>query len=419
MPSQTLLQRLSKFLRSNQSAVALDSQAVFSLSSVGSTEAPQDRTGSFAWPDQIGKIVGDAAAQLASTAAGEGWNIDGINAEDDDEHLWTIQSLLMEATTARNLLQRTLNRFQSSQDGQGGFTPAEMTEIRQETMNIFDRLLNAALAKWIVGLRKGEKKEKAGLKDTPHPPESGGLGGTVLPVTPTPERRAPSEMAAATLAEFRDSVLAVSALIGKLRASVPSGRDEPAVQAVRQLQRMTTLLESLGLAAPQPTAFSAPEPIRVAPVAVRAFMEALADAFRPIAERKGLRLAMNCDSQLASVETDAPKLHRAASLLIGNAINYTVHGGITLTARAAGPDWVLVVEDTGPGIDPTKLCSLMTGLALGPDRVPHGIAVSRELVGMLGGHIDADSVPRRGSSFTIRLPRGRAAGGQMAMRRAG
>ncbi len=426
MPSQNLLQNLSRFLQNSQSAVMTDCQGLFN---VGSVDAGSTEPDTFSWPEQIEKVFQETAAQLAATANGEGWTIEGVSAEEERANLWAIQSLLLEASSARNLFQRALNRFQSSQNGQGKFTPADMTEVRQEAMNVFDRLLTAALAKWIVGIREAKPKTSAACSNGGTAKESqpmseaesgGGLGSAVLPVSA--QVRPPPELTAATLTEFRDGVHAVSALIGKLRALVPSGRDEPAVQAVRRLQRMTTLLESLGVATPQRTPPPPSEPIRMAPLAVRAFMDALADAFRPLAEQKGLRLAMTCDSSLTSVETDAPKLHRAASLLIGNAVHYTTQGGISLLAKGQGPDWTLTIEDTGPGIEPAKLGQLLTGLALGPDRLPHGVAVTRELVTLLGGSLDADSVLRRGSRFIIRLPRGRAlvsASGSAPMRRAG
>lgn len=409
MPSPILLQRLSKFLQNSQTAIVADCQGIFN---VGGLQDGND-VGGFSWPEQIDTILDSASLQLTAAANGEGWNVEEISSEEDHANLWAIQSLILEASAARNVFQRSLNRFQSSQDGQGGFIPSEMTEVRLEAMNIFDRLLSASLAHWIVQRRDEGEPEAAEAdelpeeaeKPPPRPAVSNSLGSVVLPADA--QVKLPSGITTAALKEIRDGIFAVSSLVGKLRVFLPSGTDDPAVQAVRRLQRMATLLESIGGMDPPRATAQAPEPIRVAPLAVRAFMDALAEAFRPLAEQKGLRLAMICDAGLTSVETDAPKLHRAASLLIGNAVQYTMQGGVSLAARGSGADWALTVEDTGPGIDPDKLGKLLTGQALGPDRIPHGIAVARELVQMLGGHLDADSVQRRGCRFTIRLPRGK------------
>jgi signal transduction histidine kinase len=210
---------------------------------------------------------------------------------------------------------------------------------------------------------------------------------------------------------MREAVRAASMQLGKLRAVVPAGRDGAAVAALSHLQRMSSLLESLSGGSSTPTAaFAAPEPTRFAPLAVRAFVDALGDAFRPLAEQKGLRFANNVDPSLVTVDTDAPKLHRATSLLLANAIQYTNQGGVTLSARNAGGDWLLSIEDTGPGIEPDKLTHILTGAAIGPDRIPHGLAVTRELIHLLGGHLDADSILRRGSRFTVCLPKTNAKG---------
>jgi len=411
MLSPILLQRLSKFLQSSQPALARDFQGMFS---VGVIDAPEAGTNSFSWPNQIDKIVGDAAAQLAAAANGEGWNIDGVSSDEEAVHLWSIQSLLLEATSARNLFHRSLNKFQSSLAGEGGFTPFEMTEVRQEAMNIFDRLLSSTLARWILNLKESDQEEqkeegaKPPLPKEPEPvkDETHSLGGAFLPAAV--HIKPPTEMTSATLEDLRNGINSVSSLIGKLRAATPAGRDEPVVQALKRLQRMTTLLESLGVSSPQRATPVPNLPVRVAPLAVRSFADALAEAFRPLAEQKGLRFAIHCDPNLSTVETDAPKLHRAISLIIGNAIQYTAQGGVSIGTRAAGPDWTLTVEDTGPGIEPTKLAQLLSGQVLGPDRIPHGIAVARELVNMLGGHLDVDSVLKRGSRFAVCLPKTRS-----------
>ncbi len=397
MPSLNLLQRLSKFLHSSRTALVADCESVLQMENPaeGAKGSPTY------WRTQLGRLIEEVATQLAARAAGEGWNVNGVISDEGEDH-GAIQCLLLEASMVRNFFLRTLNRFQASQSGNSGFTAKDMTDVRQEALDIFDRITTASLSEWIRN-----------LQDTP-------LNGTApanavaAPPTETPATPAPAEKPAKTRAdttglivqEMREAVRAASMQLGKLRAVVPSGRDGAALAALSHLQRMSALLETLGgSSGPAPAAFTAPEPVRFAPLAVRAFADALADAFRPLAEQKGLRFTNSVDPSLVTVDTDAPKLHRAASLLLANAIQYTVNGGVSLAARNAGGDWLLSVEDTGPGIEPDKLAHLLTGAAIGPDRVPHGLAVTRELIHLLSGHLDADSILRRGSRFTICLPK--------------
>ena len=361
---------------------------------------------SFSWQKRLGGVIEELAGRLESKAVGDGRNTDGVLSGEAGVEDTTIRSLLLETSIVRNFFLRTLNRFQATQAGQGGFTATEMTEIRQEAQDLFEQLVAAELSDWING-----------SKTAP----DGGEGDGSSPSPPARIRQrepilTPNESTKATVEKIREGLRSVSTQLGKMRVLLPGGRDGPATTAMHELQRMSSLLESLGIPAPPRPETARLDPIRLAPLAVRSFVEALADAFRPLAEQKGLRLAVNVEAGLQNVDTDAPKLHRVASLLIGNAVQYTVKGGVSIAARAGGGDWTLTVEDTGPGIEPSKLAHLLTGSAMGPDRVPHGLAVTRELVQLLGGHLDAESTLRRGSRFTICLPRNRRAASQLSDR---
>jgi signal transduction histidine kinase len=398
MPSTNLLNRLSSFLQTSQSALVSDCESVLQMESPSGHE----KGSAFGWRNGLGQMIKDVAKQLGARAAGEGWNVGGAISDEGGADHGAIQCLLLEASLVRNFFLRALNRFQATQAGLRDFTAAEMTETRQEAMEIFDRVTTSALSNWIRKLQSGppaasNPEPAAPAAETPESPTE----------AEAPADDPPNDPAAATVEELLTCVHAISTQIGKLRAITPAGKDGPAVAVMRHLQRMSSLLESLGAPGRRGQDPAIPETARVAPLAVRAFTEALAEAFRPLAEQKGLRFAVHVDSGLQTVETDAPKLHRAASLLIGNAVHYTVKGGVSLSARVSAGDWLLSIEDTGPGIEPEKLTRLLTGAVLGPDRVPHGLAVTRELVQLLGGHLDADSVVRRGSRFTICLPRAR------------
>lgn len=398
MPSPLLLQRLSKFLQNSRASLVTDCEGLLQTGDLSYDPALP----AFSWREQLDGMLEELAGQLEATAAGEGWNIDGVLSEEGGPEGAAIQSLLLEASVVRNFFLRTLNRFQATQAGQGGFTATEMTEIRQDTQDMFERLVTAALARWISQM-KLDGGSGAGEEGSGSPASAGNREAPAI--------LTPNESTAATVEEIREGLRAVSTQFGRMRVLLPGGRDNPATLAMHELQRMSSLLESLGVPGPPRPEPARQDPIRLAPLAVRSFVEALGDAFRPLAEQKGLRFAVNVEASLQNVDTDAPKLHRAASLLIGNAVQYTLTGGVSVTARASTGDWMLTIEDTGPGIEPGKLARLLTGGGRGKDRMPHGLAVTRELVQLLGGHLDADSILRRGSRFTICLPRSRRASG--------
>lgn len=426
MANTPLQNRLARFLRTNQAAFATDCEAVLKLE----TEEPNAESDRFPWPERFPMLISELSKQLEASAAGQGWDIDaGVLSSEDDGRPAAIQSLLLDAALVRNLMARLLNRFQASQSGSEGANPAEMTAAKTEAMEIFDRITTAEIATWISkmppsGGAAEHEEEESNLPETRgmtmlHPE------AVVVPCAPDPKSVSPvanpadpakaqspairPSLTDALLEELREHIHVVGTMVGRMRAALPSGRDDAPTAAVRHLQKMAALLDTLGISKKASLDTAPPDPIRLAPLHVKTFVDALGESFRPLAEYKKLRLAVKCDAALQTVETDAAKLQRAASLLLGNAVQYTVAGGISITARASGSDWTLTIEDSGPGIEPESLARLMNGGSFGEDRNCHGIAVSMELVRLLGGHIDADSILRRGSKFTICLPRTRRA----------
>src|SRR5438128_6478331 len=70
-----------------------------------------------------------------------------------------------------------------------------------------------------------------------------------------------------------------------------------------------------------------------------------------VMQAKGQTLALELDK--IGLEADAEKLRSILDNLIGNAVKFTPPGGsITISTRASGPDAVIDVIDSGPGVPP-------------------------------------------------------------------
>jgi signal transduction histidine kinase len=90
----------------------------------------------------------------------------------------------------------------------------------------------------------------------------------------------------------------------------------------------------------------------VTPFDVGHLMTEFCDAMRPLAAERSLFLVCEGPESLA-VEGDPAKVRRIAQNLVLNALNATEHGGVRVTWQH-GPtkgvaQWVLCIQDTGPG----------------------------------------------------------------------
>ena len=113
------------------------------------------------------------------------------------------------------------------------------------------------------------------------------------------------------------------------------------------------------------------------------------------------------------VRADPDRLRQILLNLVGNAIKFTPEGGSIVVACSADDHFVSVaVTDNGPGIDADRLENIFEPFVqVGPrytrpsDGVGLGLAISRDLARGMGGELSVRSVPGRGSTFTLTLPR--------------
>jgi PAS domain S-box-containing protein len=151
----------------------------------------------------------------------------------------------------------------------------------------------------------------------------------------------------------------------------------------------------------------------------RAVREVLG-SFAEAAHAKGLELLCLIRHDVPNaLRGDPGRLRQVLTNLVGNAVKFTEKGEVVLrvTLDESGDDTALVrfeVRDTGIGIDGELKPRLFQSFvqADGSASRRHGgtglgLAISKRLVSLMGGSIDVDSRPGRGSTFwfTVRLER--------------
>lgn len=145
----------------------------------------------------------------------------------------------------------------------------------------------------------------------------------------------------------------------------------------------------------------------------------LAGASQPLADRNGNRLVVERPAGLGSMRADQTRLRQIILNLLSNACKFTEGGTVTLAvARDAEEGWVRFrVSDTGIGMTRDQLGRLFQEFTQADSSTTRkyggtglGLAISQRLAALMGGTIAVESEPGVGTSFTVRLPAGAAAG---------
>ncbi|MGB2836024.1 MAG: ATP-binding protein, partial [Candidatus Sulfotelmatobacter sp.] len=116
---------------------------------------------------------------------------------------------------------------------------------------------------------------------------------------------------------------------------------------------------------------------------------------------------LQLDPHLEPISADAELLHRAISNLVLNAMDAMPEGGtLTLRTRNDGNQAVIEVADTGAGLTPEECERIFTPYYTSKEHgTGLGLAIVQSVVSDHGGRILVRSLPGRGTTFVISLPR--------------
>ncbi|MFJ9338747.1 SpoIIE family protein phosphatase [Streptomyces sp. NPDC101733] len=139
----------------------------------------------------------------------------------------------------------------------------------------------------------------------------------------------------------------------------------------------------------------------------------LAGVFRSAIEKAGLELRVDCPPLARPVHLDRGMWEKVMLNLLGNALKFTFDGSVTVRVREEDGRAVVTVADTGIGVSEAEMPRLFerfhrieNARSRSNEGSGIGLALVRELVGLHGGTITADSTEDVGTVFTIRLPFG-------------
>ena len=145
---------------------------------------------------------------------------------------------------------------------------------------------------------------------------------------------------------------------------------------------------------------------------LRELCEKTSHVFDAAVQEKGIGLCVDLSGLKKRFYVgDAKKIQQIMTNLLSNAVKFTIHGTVTLSVSDDGDKIRILVKDTGCGMkkefqeiifqpftqEDTTYGRTQTGTGL-------GMAIISELVQLLNGAISVQSIPDKGTTFTVELP---------------
>ncbi|MET0822450.1 MAG: ATP-binding protein [Aeromicrobium sp.] len=158
------------------------------------------------------------------------------------------------------------------------------------------------------------------------------------------------------------------------------------------------------------------------PIDVRALVTEVGALLSAAAEKKGLEFELSVDPELPEVLTGDPaRIMQVLTNLLDNAVKFTEIGRVRLSVsyghEPGRPEVTFAVQDAGIGISEQHLEGLFESFNQADPSITRkyggtglGLALSKQLVELMGGTIGVESVPGVGSTFTVVLPAQRRTG---------
>jgi two-component system sensor histidine kinase CiaH len=179
---------------------------------------------------------------------------------------------------------------------------------------------------------------------------------------------------------------------------------EVLVSNVEEIQKMSGIVEDLLLLARSDHAVIPP----MISLDLSHLAETMLTKVRPLADAQGIRTKFSGDVPI-TIKGNESALERALLNILQNSLAHTEQGEIDVTVKTGKTNALVVISDTGSGIDAADLPHLFDRFYKGRSSNGHegtglGLAIVKEIVEQHGGTIAISSTIGTGTRVTISLP---------------
>ncbi|MCW5941928.1 MAG: response regulator [Fimbriimonadaceae bacterium] len=158
---------------------------------------------------------------------------------------------------------------------------------------------------------------------------------------------------------------------------------------------------------------------------VRKLVDEIKGTIHPLVERNQNRLDVVVDAEVGTMRSDLTRVRQCLFNLLSNASKFTNEGLVRLkVGRAMYDDVPMIyfrVIDSGIGMTPEQLAKLFQPFQQADSSTTRkyggtglGLTITKRFIEMMGGRIEVESEPGKGSAFTMTIPENLDDAGRLA-----
>jgi len=140
-------------------------------------------------------------------------------------------------------------------------------------------------------------------------------------------------------------------------------------------------------------------------------IQSVVEMIKPQAIEKGISIQYHAEDNISQINSDYYKCYHILQNLVANAIKFTETGGVDIKLELKDEVYNIIVSDTGIGIEEEQIDHIFNEFRQADSSSSRkfggtglGLAIAKKYACLLGGSIQVESTPGKGSIFTILLP---------------
>ncbi len=209
------------------------------------------------------------------------------------------------------------------------------------------------------------------------------------------------EMAAGMAHEVKNPLAAIRSSAQMLSGRL-SGKDaELASIVVNEVDRLNQVVNEF-------LDYARPAPLKREPIRLSGLLDSCLELLAPVVKQAGVEVERTYPADERTVDADPNQLRQVFLNLILNAVQAVgTKGRVAASIRQSVRETRVTLKDTGPGIDPDKLASVLEPFyTTKPGGTGLGLPIAQRIVSEHGGRLLIESAPGAGTTATVILPGG-------------